>query len=94
LGPGGCERDSVMLRRSAMLLALATLALGLLEAGVALAIGLASSSPALEGLGLESGIKAVAAIVVVWELTGRRDARQEAELFVCWRWASSLSPAT
>jgi hypothetical protein len=35
---------------------------------------LSTTSVAITGLGLDSAIKAIAALVLVWELAGRRDA--------------------
>ena len=53
------------------------MALAFAEAGAGLVIGLSTSSVAITGLGLDSAIKVVAALVLLWELGGRRDAAQE-----------------
>ena len=55
----------------------ATIAVAFAEAGAGLVIGLSTSSVAITGLGLDSAIKVVAALVLLWELGGRRDAAQE-----------------
>lgn len=64
-------------RRQAFVLIGATIAVAFAEAGAGLVIGLSTSSVAITGLGLDSAIKVVAALVLLWELGGRRDAAQE-----------------
>ena len=43
-----------------------------IEGGVAIGAALAAGSVALLGFGLDSGIEAVASIIVIWRLTGTR----------------------
>lgn len=65
------------LRRRALVLVVVTMLVYAAEAVVALALGLASGSPALLGLGLDSAVKAVGGAVLGWELGGHWDTRQE-----------------
>jgi divalent metal cation (Fe/Co/Zn/Cd) transporter len=64
------------LRRRGLLLEYLTIGWNLLEAIVALWAGVAASSIALVGFGLDSLIEVFAATVVVWELRGEEDNRQ------------------
>ncbi len=50
-----------------------------IEAGVAVGAALAAGSVALLGFGLDSGIEALASIVVIWRLTGARRTSESAE---------------
>jgi divalent metal cation (Fe/Co/Zn/Cd) transporter len=65
--------------RRARLLAWAGLGWHLLEAAVALGAGIAASSIALTGFGVDSLIEAVAGIVVLWLMAGSRSASPAAE---------------
>ena len=50
-----------------------------IEAGVAVGAALAAGSVALLGFGLDSGIEALASIIVIWRLTGARRTSESAE---------------
>jgi len=50
-----------------------------IEAGVAVAAALAAGSVALLGFGIDSGIEALASIIVIWRLTGRRRSSESTE---------------
>lgn len=49
------------------------------EAGVAIAAALTAGSVALLGFGLDSGIEALASIIVIWRLSGSRRSSETAE---------------
>jgi divalent metal cation (Fe/Co/Zn/Cd) transporter len=79
--PAVDQQDSVPVARSAEWLRLAGLARMLswltlawmgIEGGVAIGAAIASGSVALLGFGLDSGIEAMASIIVIWRLTGSR----------------------
>lgn len=50
-----------------------------IEAGVAIAAALAAGSVALLGFGLDSGIEALASVIVIWRLSGSRRTSETAE---------------
>ena len=60
------------LARLARLLSWLTLAWMAIEGGVAVGAAVASGSVALLGFGLDSGIEAIASIIVIWRFTGTR----------------------
>lgn len=63
----------------ASLLSWLTLAWLGIEAGVAVGAALAARSPALLGFGLDSGVEALASVIVVWRLSGSRRSSEVAE---------------
>lgn len=66
------SREWLRLARTARLLSWLTLAWLGIEAGVAIAAALIAGSVALLGFGLDSGIEALASIIVIWRFTGTR----------------------
>lgn len=91
-GPGGgagtgaaCEvtgpltAEWLRLARRARLLSWLTLGWLGLEAGVAVGAAVLAGSVALLGFGLDSGIEAVASVIVIWRFTGTRLANPAAE---------------
>ena len=84
----GDQQDSVAvalspewlrLARLARLLSWLTLAWMGIEGGVAIGAAIVSGSVALLGFGLDSGIEAMASIIVIWRLTGSRLASRTSE---------------
>jgi len=71
--------DWLPLARLARTLSWVTLAWMGVEGGVAIGAALAAGSTALLGFGLDSGIEALASIIVIWRLTGTRLASRAAE---------------
>jgi divalent metal cation (Fe/Co/Zn/Cd) transporter len=71
--------DLAVLARRARLLAWGTNAWHVVEFAVALASGIAASSTALIGFGVDSLIEALAGFVVIWRFTGRRGGSALAE---------------
>jgi divalent metal cation (Fe/Co/Zn/Cd) transporter len=71
--------DWLRLARLARTLSWITLAWMGIEGGVAIAAALIAGSTALLGFGLDSGIEAIASIIVIWRLTGTRLASPAAE---------------
>jgi divalent metal cation (Fe/Co/Zn/Cd) transporter len=67
------------LARLARTLSWLTLAWMGIEGGVAIGAAIAAGSVALLGFGLDSGIEAVASIIVIWRFTGARLASPTAE---------------
>ncbi|HEY3958153.1 MAG TPA: hypothetical protein VGM53_32710 [Streptosporangiaceae bacterium] len=67
------------LARRARLLSWLTLAWMGIEGGVAIGAAITAGSAALLGFGLDSGIEAIASIIVIWRLTGTRLASPTAE---------------
>lgn len=65
------------LRRRALLLEYLTIAWNLVEAVVAVGLGLAASSIALIGFGFDSMIEVFAASVVIWEFRGLKEDDRE-----------------
>ncbi|MGC8513600.1 MAG: cation transporter [Acidimicrobiales bacterium] len=74
-GSAAWERAAKMAR----VLSWVTLAWLGIEAGVAVGAALAARSVALLGFGLDSGIEALASIIVIWRLTGARRDSESAE---------------
>lgn len=64
--------DWLRLARLARLLSWLTLGWLGTEAGVAIAAAITAGSVALLGFGLDSGIEAVASVIVIWRFTGMR----------------------
>jgi divalent metal cation (Fe/Co/Zn/Cd) transporter len=75
--PGSAEW--LRLARLARTLSWATLAWMGVEGGVAIGAALAAGSVALLGFGLDSGIEALASVIVIWRFTGTRLASRTAE---------------
>jgi divalent metal cation (Fe/Co/Zn/Cd) transporter len=74
------DRDAyARLARRARLLSWLSLAWMSVEGGVAIAAGVAASSIALIGFGLDSLIEGFASLVIVWRFTGRRMFSDRAE---------------
>jgi divalent metal cation (Fe/Co/Zn/Cd) transporter len=71
--------DWLRLARLARTLSWLTLAWMGVEGGVAIGAALIARSTALLGFGLDSGIEALASIIVIWRLTGTRLASPAAE---------------
>jgi divalent metal cation (Fe/Co/Zn/Cd) transporter len=71
--------DWLRLARLARTLSWATLAWMGIEGGVAIGAAVAAGSVALLGFGLDSGIEALASIIVIWRFTGTRLASATAE---------------
>lgn len=67
------------LARLARLLSWLTLAWMGIEGGVAIGAAVVSGSVALLGFGLDSGIEAMASVIVIWRLTGARLASSTSE---------------
>jgi divalent metal cation (Fe/Co/Zn/Cd) transporter len=67
------------LARLARLLSWLTLAWMGVEGGVAIGAAIVSGSVALLGFGLDSGIEAMASVIVIWRLTGTRLASSTSE---------------
>jgi divalent metal cation (Fe/Co/Zn/Cd) transporter len=67
------------LARLARTLSWATLAWMGMEGGVAIGAAIAAGSVALLGFGLDSGIEAIASVIVIWRFTGTRLASPTAE---------------
>ena len=66
------SHEWLRLARLARLLSWLTLAWMGIEGGVAIGAAIVSGSVALLGFGLDSGIEAIASIIVIWRLTGTR----------------------
>jgi divalent metal cation (Fe/Co/Zn/Cd) transporter len=73
------DPDLAVLARRARLLAWGSNAWHLTEFAVAVASGIAASSTALIGFGVDSLIEALAGFVVIWRFTGHRSASALAE---------------
>lgn len=78
-GPAAPPTDWLRLARLARTLSWLTLAWMSIEGGVAIAAALIAGSTALLGFGLDSGIEAIASIIVIWRFTGTRLASPAAE---------------
>lgn len=76
----GEVRERTQWRRWALALAWATIAWNSVEAVVALASGAAASSIALVGFGLNSIVEVASAVVIVWQLSGLDEEREERAL--------------
>ena len=66
------QADWLRLARLARALSWLTLAWMGIEGGVAIAAAVVAGSVALLGFGLDSGIEAIASIIVIWRFTGTR----------------------
>jgi divalent metal cation (Fe/Co/Zn/Cd) transporter len=71
--------DWLRLARLARLLSWLTLAWMGVEGGVAIGAAIIAGSTALLGFGLDSGIEAIASIIVIWRFTGTRLASSTSE---------------
>jgi len=71
--------DWLRLARLARFLSWVTLAWTGIEGGVAIGAAVAAGSVALLGFGLDSGIEAMASIIVIWRFTGTRQANATSE---------------
>ncbi len=71
--------DWLRLARLARTLSWLTLAWMGIEGGVAIGAAIAAGSVALLGFGLDSGIEALASVIVIWRFTGTRLASPTAE---------------
>jgi len=78
-GPAAGSADWLRLARAARILSWLTLAWMGIEGGVAIAAAVLAGSVALLGFGLDSGIEAMASIIVIWRLTGTRLASATSE---------------
>ena len=78
-GPAAGSADWLRLARTARMLSWLTLAWMGIEGGVAIAAALLAGSVALLGFGLDSGIEALASVIVIWRLTGTRLASATSE---------------
>ena len=84
-GADRCENTMAMsadwlrLARTARVLSWITLAWMGIEGGVAIAAAVIAGSVALLGFGLDSGIEAMASIIVIWRFTGTRLASATSE---------------
>jgi divalent metal cation (Fe/Co/Zn/Cd) transporter len=70
--PAPPPADWLRLARLARTLSWITLAWMGVEGGIAIGAAIAAGSVALLGFGLDSGIEAIASIIVIWRLTGTR----------------------
>jgi divalent metal cation (Fe/Co/Zn/Cd) transporter len=77
--PAGRSPEWLRLARLARLLSWLTLAWMGVEGGVAIGAAIVSGSVALLGFGLDSGIEAMASVIVIWRLTGTRLASPTSE---------------
>jgi divalent metal cation (Fe/Co/Zn/Cd) transporter len=78
-GPVAVSADWLRLARIARILSWLTLAWMGIEGGVAIGAAVIAGSVALLGFGLDSGIEAVASIIVIWRFTGTRLASPTSE---------------
>jgi divalent metal cation (Fe/Co/Zn/Cd) transporter len=78
-GPVTVSADWLRLARLAWLLSWLTLAWMGIEGGIAIGAAVVSGSVALLGFGLDSGIEAMASIIVIWRFTGTRLASATSE---------------
>ena len=79
IGPVAGSADWLRLARIARILSWLTLAWMGIEGGVAIGAAIAAGSVALLGFGLDSGIEAMASIIVIWRFTGTRLASTTSE---------------
>ena len=78
-GPVAVSADWLRLARLARLLSWLTLAWMGIEGGAAIGAAIGAGSVALLGFGLDSGIEAMASIIVIWRFTGTRLASATSE---------------
>jgi divalent metal cation (Fe/Co/Zn/Cd) transporter len=71
-GQGQVSADWLRLTRIARILSWLTLAWMGVEGGVAITAAILAGSVALLGFGLDSGIEAMASVIVIWRFTGTR----------------------
>ena len=64
--------DWLRVARTVRILSWLTLAWMGIEGGVAIVVAVLAGSVALLGFGLDSGIEAIASIIVIWRFTGTR----------------------
>lgn len=79
IGPVAVSADWLRLARVARMLSWLTLAWMDIEGVAAIAAAVVAGSVALLGFGLDSGIEAMASIIVIWRFTGTRLASPTAE---------------
>jgi divalent metal cation (Fe/Co/Zn/Cd) transporter len=77
--PVAGSADWLRLARTARILSWLTLAWMGVEGGVAIVAAVLAGSVALLGFGLDSGIEAIASIIVIWRFTGTRLASPTSE---------------
>ena len=77
--PVAGSADWLRLARLARILSWLTLAWMGIEGGVAIAAAVVAGSVALLGFGLDSGIEAMASVIVIWRFTGARLASPTSE---------------
>jgi hypothetical protein len=77
--PVAGSADWLRLARLARILSWLTLAWMGVEGGVAIGAAIVAGSVALLGFGLDSGIEALASIIVIWRFTGTRLASPASE---------------
>jgi|HubBroStandDraft_6_1064221.scaffolds.fasta_scaffold235252_2 divalent metal cation (Fe/Co/Zn/Cd) transporter len=78
-GAAALSPEWLKLARLARLLSWLTLAWMGIEGGVAIGAAFVSGSVALLGFGLDSGIEAIASVIVIWRFTGTRLASSTSE---------------
>jgi divalent metal cation (Fe/Co/Zn/Cd) transporter len=78
-GPLALSVDWLRLARLARVLSWLTLAWMGIEGGVAIGAAVVAGSVALLGFGLDSGIEAIASVIVIWRFTGTRLASATSE---------------
>jgi divalent metal cation (Fe/Co/Zn/Cd) transporter len=78
-GPVAGSADWLRLARIARILSWLTLAWMGVEGGVAIVAAVLAGSVALLGFGLDSGIEAMASVIVIWRFTGARLASATSE---------------
>jgi hypothetical protein len=78
-GPVAVSAEWLRLARLARRLSWLTLAWMGIEGGVAIGAAIAAGSVALLGFGLDSGIEAIASVIVIWRFTGTRLASATSE---------------
>jgi divalent metal cation (Fe/Co/Zn/Cd) transporter len=78
-GPVAASADWLRLARLARMLSWLTLAWMGIEGGVAIGAAIAAGSVALLGFGLDSGVEAMASVIVIWRFTGTRLANPASE---------------
>lgn len=78
-GPAAVSADWLRLARLARLLSWLTLGWMGIEGGVAITAAVTAGSVALLGFGLDSGIEAIASVIVIWRFTGTRLASATSE---------------
>jgi divalent metal cation (Fe/Co/Zn/Cd) transporter len=79
IAPVHGSAQSLQLARTARILSWLTLAWMAVEGGVAIGAAVAAGSVALLGFGLDSGIEAIASVIVIWRFTGSRLASATSE---------------